>query len=95
MILLVVTLHFYLRTDWPTAKLVLGDIHFLDRLMAYPKDDISDKLLEKLQEYVQHPEFLPDLVARQSKACRSMCIWVRAMDGYAKIYRVVEPKRQR
>lgn len=93
--ILLVTLHFHLRTDWPTAKLVLGDIHFLDRLMAYPKDDISDKLLEKLQEYIQHPEFRPDLVARQSKACRSMCIWVRAMDGYAKIYRVVEPKRQR
>ncbi|XP_043248669.1 dynein axonemal heavy chain 6 [Colletes gigas] len=83
------------KTDWPTAKLVLGDMRFLDRLIAYPKDDISDKLLQKLQEYVKHPEFRPDLVARQSKACRSLCIWVRAMDGYAKIYRVVEPKRQR
>ncbi|XP_015429803.1 PREDICTED: dynein heavy chain 6, axonemal, partial [Dufourea novaeangliae] len=83
------------KTDWPSAKLVLGDIHFLDRLMAYPKDEISDKLLNRLQEYVNHPEFRPDLVARQSKACKSMCIWVRAMDGYAKIYRVVEPKRQR
>ncbi|XP_076377925.1 dynein heavy chain at 16F [Megalopta genalis] len=83
------------KTDWPSAKLVLGDIHFLDRLMAYPKDEISDKLLNKLQEYVNHPEFRPDLVAKQSKACKSMCIWVRAMDGYAKIYRVVEPKRQR
>ncbi|XP_054012221.1 dynein axonemal heavy chain 6 [Hylaeus anthracinus] len=83
------------KTDWPTAKLVLGDMHFLDRLITYPKDDISDNLLKKLQEYVNHPEFRPDLVARQSKACRSMCIWVRAMDGYAKIYRVVEPKRQR
>ncbi|CAK9798189.1 Dynein axonemal heavy chain 6 [Anthophora quadrimaculata] len=83
------------KTDWPSAKLVLGDIHFLDRLIAYPKDDISDKLLDKLQQYVTHPEFRPDLVARQSKACKSMCIWVRAIDGYAKIYRVVEPKRQR
>ncbi|XP_076764569.1 dynein heavy chain at 16F [Xylocopa sonorina] len=83
------------KTDWPTAKLVLGDIHFLDRLIAYPKDDISDKLLQRLQEYINHPEFRPDLVARQSKACKSLCIWVRAIDGYAKIYRVVEPKRQR
>ncbi|XP_076676367.1 dynein heavy chain at 16F [Andrena cerasifolii] len=83
------------KIDWPSAKLVLGDIHFLDRLINYPKDDISDKLLAKLQEYINHPEFRPDLVARQSKACRSLCIWVRAMDGYAKIYRVVEPKRQR
>ncbi|XP_043489610.1 dynein axonemal heavy chain 6 [Polistes fuscatus] len=83
------------KTDWPTAKLVLGDIHFLDRLIAYPKDDISDKLLENLQKYVNHPDFKPELVAKQSKVCKSMCVWVRAMDGYAKIYRVVEPKRQR
>ncbi|KAK9295362.1 hypothetical protein QLX08_010308 [Tetragonisca angustula] len=83
------------KTDWASAKLVLGDIHFLNRLMTYPKDDISDKLLEKLQEYIEHPEFQPHLVAKQSKACKSLCIWVRAMDGYAKIYRVVEPKRQK
>ncbi|KAI4494191.1 hypothetical protein M0802_009060 [Mischocyttarus mexicanus] len=83
------------KTDWPTAKLVLSDIHFLDRLIAYPKDDISDKLLENLKQYVNHPDFKPELVAKQSKVCRSMCVWVRAMDAYAKIYRVVEPKRQR
>ncbi|XP_026666919.1 dynein heavy chain 6, axonemal [Ceratina calcarata] len=83
------------KTDWNSARLVLGDIHFLDRLYTYPKDEISDKLLEKLQAYIDHPEFKPELVARQSKACKSMCIWVRAIDGYAKIYRVVEPKRQR
>ncbi|XP_031370421.1 dynein heavy chain 6, axonemal isoform X2 [Apis dorsata] len=83
------------KTDWASAKLVLGDIHFLDRLINYPKDEISDKLLEKLQDYINHPEFQPDLVARQSKACKSLCIWVRAINGYAKIYRVVEPKRQR
>nr|XP_034190797.1 dynein heavy chain 6, axonemal [Osmia lignaria] len=83
------------KTDWATAKLVLSDIRFLDRLITYPKEEISNKLLTKLQYYVTHPEFRPDLVARQSKACKSMCIWVRAIDGYAKIYRVVEPKRQR
>ncbi|KAG7211512.1 hypothetical protein KM043_010780 [Ampulex compressa] len=83
------------KTDWPTAKLVLSDIHFLDRLIAYPKDEISDKLLKKLQDYVTHPDFQPELVAKQSKVCKSMCIWVKAIDGYAKIFRVVEPKRQR
>lgn len=86
---------FFDRTDWATAKLVLGDIHFLDRLIAYPKDDISDTLLQKLQEYIKHPDFKPELVAKQSKVCKSMCVWVRAMDSYAKIYRVVEPKRHK
>ncbi|XP_058809206.1 dynein axonemal heavy chain 6 [Phymastichus coffea] len=83
------------KTDWPTAKLVLSDVRFLDRLMAYDKDNISDKLLKKLQDYVMDKDFQPDIVAKQSKVCKSICIWVRAVDGYAKIFRIVEPKRQR
>ncbi|XP_048507335.1 dynein axonemal heavy chain 6 [Athalia rosae] len=81
------------KLDWASAKIVLADVHFLDRLLQYPKDDISDKLLKKLQEYVNHPEFLPEIVAKQSKVCKSICIWVRAIHGYAKLYRIVEPKR--
>lgn len=84
---------FHLRTDWPAAKLVLSDVHFLDRLINYPKDNINEKLLKKLQVYMNNPEFVPNLVAKQSKVCKSICIWVRAIDGYAKIFRVVEPKR--
>ncbi|KAK0176317.1 hypothetical protein PV328_000464 [Microctonus aethiopoides] len=81
------------KTDWPAAKLVLSDVHFLDRLINYPKDNINEKLLKKLQVYINNPEFVPNLVAKQSKVCKSICIWVRAIDGYAKIFRVVEPKR--
>ena len=33
-------------------------------------------------------------VAKQSNAARSMCLWVRALDTYSKVVRVVEPKRQ-
>lgn len=70
-------------------------MRFLDRLMTYKKDDISDVLLKKLQHYTQNLEFEPDLVAKQSTVCKSICIWVRAIDGYAKISRVVEPKKRR
>lgn len=33
-------------------------------------------------------------VGQQSKAAMSLCLWVRAMDTYATVYRIVEPKRQ-
>ncbi len=33
-------------------------------------------------------------MAKQSKAAQSLCLWVRAMDTYARVLRVVEPKRQ-
>jgi dynein heavy chain len=83
------------RLDWASAKFVLGDTDFLKKLQQYEKDKISDALLKKLKEYVEHPDFVPEKVATQSKVCKSMCMWVRAVDMYAKIYRVVEPKRKR
>ena len=32
-------------------------------------------------------------VAKQSKAAMSMCLWVRAMDTYGRVVKIVEPKR--
>ena len=63
--------------------------------MNYDKDKVSDALLKKLQKYTQDKEFVPDIVAKQSKVCKSICIWVKAVDGYAKLFKIVEPKRQR
>ena len=34
-------------------------------------------------------------MGRVSSAAQSLCLWVRAMELYGRIYRVVEPKRQR
>lgn len=52
-------------------------------------------LQRKLKAYIEHPDFDPEKVALQSRACKSLCMWVRAIDKYAKIYKVVEPKRKR
>lgn len=40
-------------------------------------------------------DFQPEIIGRVSLAAKSLCMWVRAMDVYGRIYRVVEPKRQR
>ena len=29
------------------------------------------------------------------QACKSMCMWVRAMDLYSRVFRTVEPKREK
>lgn len=52
-------------------------------------------MLKKLKPYIENPSFVPDIVATQSKVCKSMCMWVRAIDTYAKVYRIVEPKRKK
>ncbi|XP_033099985.1 dynein heavy chain 6, axonemal-like [Anneissia japonica] len=85
----------FVKPDWPSAKGLLGDPTFLKKLMEYDKDNIPDSLLKKLKKYIDNPKFVPDIVEKTSKACKSMCMWVRAMDLYAKVFRTVEPKKKR
>ena len=61
----------------------------------YLQENISESLLKKLKKYIENPKFVPEIVEKTSKACKSMCLWVRAMDLYARVVKTVEPKRER
>jgi len=81
------------KTDWKTAKNLLGESTFMKGMLEYNKDNVSDKTLKKLKPYIENPKFQPDIVANTSKACRSLCLWVRAIDLYSHVFRTVAPKR--
>ncbi|XP_075717900.1 dynein axonemal heavy chain 6 [Rhinoderma darwinii] len=83
------------KPDWTTAKQLLGDSNFLKRLMDYDKENIKHQILLKLQKYISNPNFIPEKVEKVSKACRSMCMWVRAMDLYSRVLKEVGPKKQK
>ncbi|KAK7883891.1 hypothetical protein WMY93_027014 [Mugilogobius chulae] len=83
------------KPDWSSAKQLLGDANFLRRLTDYDKDNIKPQILQKLQKYVNNPDFIPEKVEKVSKACKSMCMWVRAMDLYSKVLKEVGPKREK
>ncbi|XP_051785909.1 dynein axonemal heavy chain 6 [Erpetoichthys calabaricus] len=83
------------KPDWTTAKQVLGDNNFLKKLVEFDKNNIKPQVLQKLQKYINNPDFIPEKVEKVSKACRSMCMWVRAMDLYSRVAKEVEPKRQK
>ena len=40
-----------------------------------------------------NPEFDPSLVKNASKACEGICKWVRALDIYDRVIKVVAPKK--
>ena len=63
--------------------------------MNFDKDNISDRALKQIGKYCAKPDFDPQIVGRVSSAAQSLCMWVRAMEMYGRVYRVVEPKRQR
>lgn len=73
----------------------MGDTNFLKKLQEYDKDSIPEATLKKLKVYIDNKEFVPEIVAKVSKVCKSMCMWVRAIDEYSKVFKIVAPKKKR
>ncbi|XP_036403568.1 dynein heavy chain 2, axonemal [Megalops cyprinoides] len=81
--------------SWAEAKRQLGESNFIKQLVNFDKDNISDRVLKKIGHYCAQADFQPEIIGRVSLAAKSLCMWVRAMEVYGRIYRVVEPKRAR
>ncbi|KAJ0412743.1 hypothetical protein ATCC90586_002373 [Pythium insidiosum] len=82
------------KQNWDSAKKVLSDVSFLDRLKNYDKDNIPAAILKKLSVSVADPSMSVDVVSKVSKAATSLCMWVHAMDVYSKVAKEVGPKRE-
>uniref|UniRef100_A0A8D2DP18 Dynein axonemal heavy chain 1 n=1 Tax=Sciurus vulgaris TaxID=55149 RepID=A0A8D2DP18_SCIVU len=80
---------------WEPGKGLLQDPgRFLESLFKFDKDNIGDMVIKAIQPYIDNEEFQPAAIAKVSKACTSICQWVRAMHKYHFVAKAVEPKRQ-
>ncbi|KAK0140700.1 Dynein heavy chain 3, axonemal [Merluccius polli] len=81
---------------WGPSKKLLGDMKFLDNLKAYDKDNIPAASIKKIRDkFVDNPEFQPSIIKNVSSACEGLCKWVRAMEVYERVAKVVAPKKAR
>lgn len=73
------------------------EMGFLDRLREYDKNALADKegLLKKLRVITKKPEFDVEDIGKKSVACKSLAMWVKAMDNYARISKEVEPRKKK
>uniref|UniRef100_A0A7N6BTR8 Dynein axonemal heavy chain 7 n=1 Tax=Anabas testudineus TaxID=64144 RepID=A0A7N6BTR8_ANATE len=81
---------------WGPSKKLLGDLKFLENLKAYDKDNIPGPNIKKIREkFIDNPEFQPSVIKNVSSACEGLCKWVRAMEVYERVAKVVAPKKER
>ncbi|KAK0056678.1 dynein heavy chain 1 axonemal-like isoform X1 [Biomphalaria pfeifferi] len=81
---------------WEVGRALLQDpTKFLESLFKYDKDNIPDEVIKKIQPYIDDESFTPAAIAKVSKACTSICQWVRAMHKYHFVARTVAPKREK
>ena len=79
---------------WPEAKKMLGDMKFLQSLKDYDKDNIPPAYMKPVREkYVPNPDFTPEVILKVSIAATGLCKWVRAMESYDRVAKVVAPKK--
>ncbi|TPX32092.1 hypothetical protein SmJEL517_g04759 [Synchytrium microbalum] len=80
---------------WGPAQKVLADPKFLESLKEYDKDNIQPKIIERIRKtYIPNPDFDPDVVKNSSSAAEGLCKWVRALDKYEVVAKVVAPKKE-
>ncbi|KAJ1097170.1 hypothetical protein NDU88_002296 [Pleurodeles waltl] len=81
---------------WGPSKRLLGDMKFLEHLKVYDKDNIPPAVMKKIREtFIDNPDFQPSVIKNVSSACEGLCKWVRAMEQYDRVAKVVAPKKER
>ncbi|XP_046888652.1 dynein axonemal heavy chain 3 [Hypomesus transpacificus] len=81
---------------WGPSKKLLGDMKFLENLKAYDKDNIPPANIKTIRaKFIDNPEFQPSIIKNVSSACEGLCKWVRSMEVYERVAKLVAPKKER
>jgi dynein heavy chain, axonemal len=67
---------------------------FLDSLFTYDKENIPDAIIQKIEPFINSDKFTAAAISQVSKACTSICLWVRAMYKFHFVNKSVAPKRE-
>lgn len=81
---------------WGPSLRMIGDMKFLESLIQYDKNNIAPAVIKRIRErFIPDPNFEPNIIRAVSTACEGLCKWVRALDSYDKVYKIVQPKQAR
>jgi dynein heavy chain, axonemal len=80
---------------WEPGRGLLNDAgKFLQSLQEFDKENIPEIVIQKLQKHIDSPDFDPIKIERTSKACKSLCMWCRAMHSFYMINKEVAPRKE-
>jgi len=78
---------------WGPAQSLLAEANFLESLQTFDKENIPEAIIQKIRPYVNNEGFEPEVIKKASKAAYGLCCWVRAMEAYDRVAKVVAPKK--
>ena len=79
---------------WEKSKKLVKDYKkLIARLENYDKDNINPIIIQKIQTYLENPNFNPEIIKNASNAAEGICKWVIAICKYDIVYKEIQPKR--
>ncbi|KAI4500001.1 hypothetical protein M0802_004871 [Mischocyttarus mexicanus] len=80
---------------WTPGSQMLADAgHFLNIMVNFNRENITEDMINKLKPYIENPDFQPTKILQVSKACHSLCLWIHAMYNYYFVSLKVKPKME-
>jgi dynein heavy chain len=58
------------KTDFNTAKIIINQSDFIQRIKTQNKSHIDEKILKKLKLIILKPEFDPEMIAQKNYSCK-------------------------
>ncbi|XP_034083294.1 dynein heavy chain domain-containing protein 1-like, partial [Gymnodraco acuticeps] len=79
---------------WESAKQLLGQDNFFQELEFFERCSVTAERLQQLALMVHSPQFVPESVQGVSRACESLCLWVKAVFQCCCMQQQLELKQQ-
>ena len=80
---------------WEASQKLMSKGDFLKELVAFKKEDITEKQVKNLQKFISNPDFNPENMRNKiSSAAAGLCSWVCAMEKFYHVNLEVVPKQK-
>ena len=80
---------------WEQSKLLVKEAQpFIDSLVKFDKENITQETIEKIQPYIDMDAYQPAAMKSTSEACVAICMWGHAMHSFYFINLEIEPLRE-
>ncbi|KAK2964418.1 putative Dynein axonemal heavy chain 6 [Blattamonas nauphoetae] len=82
------------KPDWDNARGLMNQSNFIQMLINFNVDEIDAAMDQKMRPFLDDPEFSPEKVDSVSKAAANICQWVVAIVEFARVSKIIEPKKK-
>lgn len=82
------------KSDWPSARALMNDVpKFIDKMVNFDKDNISEEKLKKLNKVLAKPEFSLEDIKKNLSYAYGLASFCNAMKIYSDVNMKVKPKK--